>query len=132
MIDLNFDPSTQITKILIKGDITDADLQGATAELERQMEADGRLLVMQIIEDVGEVEPSPYWDSVTRHLQKFHQRGKAAIVADSRWKTWFSEMLHPYVGEDIRVFETDRMADAQAWLLGEADAGEKLGQAKAG
>lgn len=132
MIDHKFDPSTHITEIVISGDVTDADIQATTAELERQMEANGSLRILQIIEDVGEVEPSPFWENVPRQLQKDHPQGKAAIVTDRRWKTWFSEMLHPYIGGNIRIFEMNQKADARAWLNGNADKGDELGKAKTG
>ena len=124
MIEYKFDRSTGIIEMVIRGDITSADVQDVTAKLERQREDQPCLLVLQVIKDVGEVEPSPYWESVTRLIQDDDPPGKAAIVTDRRWKMWFNEMLHPFVGSNMRIFGATQIEEARAWLRGEASSDE--------
>jgi hypothetical protein len=129
MITLNTDASSGITEIRIKGDVTDADIQATAQKLADEHEAKGRVLVLETVEQVGEVEPSFVWEDLKRLIVHDDPKGKAAIVTDERWKTWFNELLVPYVGENVRLFNHDQRHLARRWLRGDEDHGTPLSDA---
>jgi hypothetical protein len=131
MIEFVKDAATGLIEIVVRGDVTDADLQAVSRFLADEKRAGGRIYVLETIESVGEVEPSLVWEGFKRLIVHGEPAGKAAVVTDRKWKTWFNEVLVPFVGTDIRVFERHEADQARAWLMGETESGQPLGHADA-
>ena len=126
MITCQYDKSDEIVVITIEGNVSDEDVQRVTAQLEREKESRGRLFVIGIIREVGAMEPSKFWEDLGRHIQHEEPDGKAAIITDERWKVWFSDLLKPFVGTDVRIFEPHQEPLAREWLRGGAARGQSL------
>lgn len=132
MLDIKPADDDGIIGILIDGDLSDRDIQAVTRQLDRAGDDVAPLRVLLRVREVGSVEPSMFWDQVDQRGPDTDVSstgaGRAAIVTDKAWKAWFSELLRPFVGDRIRLFQESQVDGARQWLLGQADEGLPLGE----
>lgn len=127
MISTEADDRTGILTVVVSGSVTVGDIQHLAADLARAAEDQGRLRVLQIVKEVTSLEPSGIWQQIVRYMQHDDPGGKAAIVVDEDWQVYFNELLQPFVGSNIRIFEPHDVELARSWLMGRSDSGVPIG-----
>jgi hypothetical protein len=93
-------------------------------ELRRQIEGDGRLRMLYVIEKLKEIEPGALWaDSKLGANLGLHHRDafeRAAIVTDIGWMARAAQLFAWMIPGEARVFPLAELEPAKAWVAGSA------------
>jgi hypothetical protein len=89
-------------------------------ELQKALDAGGRLRTLYVIEDLDEIEPSALWadsklgfDLAVRHHDAWE---RSAIVTDIEWMARATRMFAWMIPGEARVFPLAEVEQAKAWV----------------
>jgi SpoIIAA-like len=110
----------------VAGDVEREDYEDVLVpELRRALEAGGGLRTLYVIEDLDEIEPGALWadarlgfDLGVRH---HHEWVRSAIVSDADWIARATRLFAWMIPGEARVFGRAELAQAKAWVAGDAD-----------
>jgi len=109
----------------VAGDVEREDYDDVLVpELRRALEAGG-LRTLYVIDDLDEIEPGALWadarlgfDLGVRH---HHDWVRSAIVTDADWIARATRLFAWMIPGEARVFPRAELAQAKAWVAGDAD-----------
>lgn len=110
-------PNTNVLEFTIDGALTREDFDAVAAQLEQIIEKHGKVKILEIVRNIGKIEPSALWTDIKwapKHLKNFTH---AAVVADQKWIEWMAAVLRPFFSMEIRFFHSNELGDARQWLL---------------
>jgi hypothetical protein len=94
-------------------------------ELQKALDAGGRLRTLYVIEDLDEIEPSALWadsklgfDLAVRHHDAWE---RSAIVTDIEWMARGTRMFAWMIPGEVRVSPLAELEQAKAWVAGAID-----------
>jgi hypothetical protein len=94
-------------------------------ELQKALDAGGRLRTLYVIEDLDEIEPSALWadsklgfDLAVRHHDAWE---RSAIVTDIEWMARATRMFAWMIPGEVRVLALAELEQAKAWVAGAVD-----------
>ncbi len=89
-------------------------------ELQRVLDAGGKLRTLYVIDDLEEMEPGALWadaklgfDLGIRH---HHAWERSAIVTDIEWMAHAMHLFAWMIPGEARVFDLDEIAQAKDWV----------------
>ena len=108
----------------VAGDIEREDYEDVLVpDLRRALEAGG-LRTLYLIDDLDEIEPGALWadarlgfDLGVRH---HHEWVRSAIVTDTDWIARATRLFAWMIPGEARVFRRAELAQAKAWVAGDA------------
>ena len=110
----------------VAGDVEREDYEDVLVpDLRRALEAGGGLRTLYVIDDLDEIEPGALWadarlgfDLGVRH---HHDWMRSAIVTDTDWIARATRLFAWMIPGEARVFPRAELAQAKAWVAGDAD-----------
>jgi len=108
-------PGTNIAELEVDGELTKAEFEDATRQLDEMIDEHGKVRMVEIVRDVGRVEAGALWKDLTwspRHLTRFEC---VALVADQDWLNWIVGALSRFIPPRVRTFQLDELEAARAW-----------------
>lgn len=109
-------PDTNILEFTVDGKVTRRDFDRVADEIERMIEAHGKIKIMEIIQNIGGIEPSALWEDLKfspRHLKHFSH---VAVVSDKTWVEWMTMAAKLFISAETRFFQLDQIDAARDWL----------------
>lgn len=109
-------PDTNILEFSIDGKFTREDFDKVVAKMEEMIQRHGKIKVLEIVRNLGKIEPSALWEDIKwspKHLKDFSH---AAVVADQKWIEWMTAVVKPFISVEVRFFHTDELENARRWL----------------
>lgn len=106
---------SNIIEFTIDGEMSRAEFDAAAEKLDGMMNEFGKIRIIEIIKDIGKVEPSAVWADLKwepRHINKWSH---IAIVADQKWIHWMKPMSI-FVPAKIKFFHLDELEAARKWI----------------
>lgn len=124
MLTMHQPENTNILEFTLDGDFNRAHFDAVAAKLDAMIERHGKVRLLEIVRDVGKIEPSALWEDLKfapSHLDKFSH---VAVVADKTWMEWMTRMAAAFVPAEVRFFHLDAVDEARQWLrdAGDSDA----------
>lgn len=116
-------PGTNIAELEVDGELTKAEFEDATRQLDEMIDEHGGVRLIEIIRDIGRIDAGALWKDLTwspRHLAKFEC---VALVADQDWLTRIVGALSRFIPPRVRTFHLDELEHARAWVAGDEDRG---------
>ncbi|MES2657537.1 MAG: STAS/SEC14 domain-containing protein [Verrucomicrobiota bacterium] len=119
LTNITFDPSTQLCEFHIHRVLSHIDLASAQAEIASLVAAGKEPRLLVILDDFAGWEKGGNWDNLDFMFTHGTKIARIAVVGDQRWES----EVKMFAGAGFRsapvgYFETERMDDARAWVLG--------------
>jgi hypothetical protein len=109
-------PNTNILELTIDGKVTHQELVDVGAQLEQMLEQHDQVRVLEVIRDVGFIEPKALWEDLKLAPKHMKNLSHIAVVADQKWVEWVTAAIKPFIGPDLRFFHRDEIEQARQWL----------------
>lgn len=104
----------------ISGKITAEDYDSLLPRLDEAIAEHGKINLLVLIEDFD----YEGFDAAKKDFQfgthQYRQVEKAAFVSDKRWLEWTVKVMDPFTRRTKeKIFESDQLEEAWAWVLAE-------------
>ncbi|MGA9423313.1 MAG: STAS/SEC14 domain-containing protein [Rhodanobacteraceae bacterium] len=112
--------NTNILELTLDGAMSRDEFTRVAAKIEQMLAEHGKLRILEIIRNIGAIEPSALWEDFKfspRHLKDFTH---AAVVSDHKWIEWMTAAVSPFISAKVRCFPMDRIDEARRWLESDA------------
>jgi hypothetical protein len=107
-----------VIEIVVDGAITKADYESVVATLEREIAAQGKLRLVEVIDHVGPIDPAVWWRDVKWVFGHLDAVARAAVVTDSGWIGPITRAAGALMPAEIRVFRRAEADAAREWARG--------------
>ena len=115
MLDVRLDEEAGFLEITVAGPIHDVDYTQVVTAIDRLLVRHKKLNVVQIIQDIGWIDPSVWWKDLSFHLTHHNFLRRAALVSDSPWVAPLTKFFAPIYPATIKYFPLADLEAARRW-----------------
>ena len=103
--------------IRIEGGLSAVDYHPFVEEAEGLIKEWGKLRLLVELHRIDGFSLGALWEDLKFDLQHFGDLERLAVVGESHWHIWMTELVKIFVGGEVRFFSSSHMAEARKWLL---------------
>lgn len=115
MLKVDSDAKAGYLELTVDGVIHKADFEAAVAAVDELLKTHEQLNVVEVVRDIGWIEPQVWWKDLLFHLAHRNFIHRAAVVSDSGWVGPVTRMFAPFYPAAIRTFGLDQLEYARTW-----------------
>ena len=105
-------------EVTVGGHITKGEIEKLWARLDAELPREGKLKVLEIIDQLHGIEPMAFFEHLHRAFPKIHRFSRAAIAADQNWVAAVANFAGMFTTAQVKTFPRDQVEAARAWLAG--------------
>ena len=102
------------------GKLTDDDYESLIPILERLIEDSGKIRFLLYFEDFHGWEMKAAWDDFVFGVKHRNDIERLAMVGDRKMEKLLTDLMKPFMGGEVKFFQTVRLQEAWAWLRQES------------
>ncbi|MBL6764884.1 MAG: STAS/SEC14 domain-containing protein [Verrucomicrobiae bacterium] len=107
----------RVLLVRVSGSLSTADYAPFVAEAEGLIAEWGRLRLLVELHDIKAFSLGALWEDLKFDLKHFGDVERLAVVGETHWQLWMTEMAKVFVSGDVKFFSASHMAEARVWLL---------------
>ncbi|NBR30716.1 MAG: STAS/SEC14 domain-containing protein [Sphingomonadaceae bacterium] len=115
MLDVRLDEEAGFLEITVAGPIHDVDYTQVVTAIDRLLVRHKKLNLVQVIQDIGWIDPSVWWKDLSFHLTHRHFLRRAALVSDAAWVAPLTNLFAPLYPATIKYFPLANLEEARRW-----------------
>lgn len=115
MLKVDKDAKAGYLELTVDGVIHKADYEAAVAAVDELLKAHEQLNIVEVVRDIGWVEPQVWWKDLLFHLAHRNFIHRAAVVSDSGWVGPVTRLFAPFYPAAMRTFGLDQLEYARTW-----------------
>jgi hypothetical protein len=108
----------RVVTITASGTVTKEDYDRLLPQLERRLDAHGRLRFLIDIVEVSGFRFGALWEDLKFDLRQQSQFGRTAIIGDRKWQDWATRISSRFYDAEMRYFDANEAEQARAWVSG--------------
>lgn len=116
MLKVEADREAGYLELTVDGRIDKADYERAIEAIDALLETHKKIDVMEIVLDLGFIEPEVWWKDIVFHLSHHHFLRRVAVVSDSGWVGPLTRLFAPLYPAAIRTFSVGEIFEARRWV----------------
>lgn len=113
-------PSDGVLRIFADGQLTTDDYAGFVPRFEQFARQGPVPLRIELGPDFSGWNLAVLWRNMKFDQTNEEQFGRIAVIGDSRWEQWGTELTDPASSGQMRFFERGQESLAEEWLLSES------------
>lgn len=109
----------KILEINVTGKLTKADYEQFVPEIERLIEAHGKLRVLLAMHDFHGWTAGALWEDIKFDARHFSDVQRLAILGETRWQKGMAAFCKPFTTAKVRYFDYNQPGaaeQARSWL----------------
>lgn len=103
--------------VRVSGELEAADYHPFVEEAEGLISEWGKLRILIELHEIFAFSLGALWEDLKFDLKHFHELERMAVVGESHWHIWMTELAKVFVAGEVRFFSSSHMAEARKWLL---------------
>ena len=115
MLKVEKDVTAGYLELTVDGVVHRDEYQQAVDAVDELLKTHEQLNVVEVVRDIGWVEPQVWWKDLLFHLSHRNFIHRAAVVSDSGWVGPVTRMFAPFYPAAIRTFGLDQLEYARTW-----------------
>lgn len=116
MLTHRLDPHRGIVEIDIDGGADGESYRALVKDMDAQIEAHGKISVLEIVRDIGWVSPGIWWEDFGWSFRHLKDIGRLAVVTDKAWLTPIVHTMSGVMPGEVATFRLDEMDSAREWI----------------
>ncbi|MFM8542197.1 MAG: STAS/SEC14 domain-containing protein [Chakrabartia sp.] len=120
MLTVTMDKDAGYLELTVDGPIDSTSYAKATEAVDALLTRHKKIDVVQVIRDLGWIDPSVWRKDLTFHMTHRDFIRHATIVSDSDWIESVSNLLAPLFPADVKSFKLADIEAARKWVRGPA------------
>lgn len=118
MLNLVEDPQSGVLELAIDGGLNRTDYMMVVDAIEHLLETHRRINLLEVVSDIGWIEPADWWLENTAHLAKRQFIDRVAVVSETGQVGPVARAFAVFFPSEIRVFRGSEAKQARIWLTG--------------
>jgi hypothetical protein len=102
--------------VRVSGKLSKADYERFVPEVERLIEAHGKIRVLFEMREFHGWEIGALWEDIKFDIKHFSDIERVAMVGEKKWQEWMSTFCRPFTAAKIRYFESHEADKAREWI----------------
>ena len=107
-----------VVHLTVEGRLTDQDMQQALERVDPLLHDRDSVPFYIDLRALSGVDPEAVWQDLAFDATHRRRYGRTAVVGDSQWQQWATEVSDGLWGAPMRFFEPDAAAEALRWVAG--------------
>lgn len=116
MLTHRLDAETRIIEIEIDGAVDAESYHALVRDIDAEIAARGKILILEIIRDFGWISPGIWWEDMGWSFRHLKDIARVAVVTDKGWMGPIAKMMAAVMTAEIRLFDFTEIEKARAWL----------------
>jgi hypothetical protein len=109
----------EVVEVTVTGKLDREDYHRFVPELERLIAEHGKIRVLMEVRDFHGWTAGALWEDTKFGFKHFQDIDRLAIVGEKGWEEGMAHFCKPFTTAEVRYFDREDAADAQAWIAGE-------------
>jgi hypothetical protein len=105
-----------VMTLTVRDKLSKEDYEAALPELKEALENEGELRFFIRLEDFSGFTAGAFWEDLKLDFKHGNEYGKTAIVGDSKWEQWGTEIAGLFFDADMRYFDESESVQAWRWV----------------
>jgi hypothetical protein len=118
-LEFNKEEDGRVVMVRVRDKLVKEDYERFVPEVERLIEAHGKIRVLFKMEDFHGWMANALWEDIKFDVKHFNDIERVAMVGEKKWQQWMSGFCKPFTTAKIRYFESNEAEEARAWIHGE-------------
>ncbi len=115
MIDYSKAYNGNFVRLDVSGKLTHADYEDLLPRLEQDIEAQGPLRMLIVLDDFEGWTAGALVDDVKFDIRHGRDLERVAVVGENKLEEWGTELSDRFFPGEVAFFKPGQMADAEAW-----------------
>jgi len=115
MLTVTLDKEAGYLELTVDGPIDATSYTKAIEAVDELLARHKKINVVQVIRDLGWIDPSVWWKDLTFHMTHRDFIRHAAIVSDKDWIESVSNLLAPLFPAAVKTFKMSEIEAARTW-----------------
>lgn len=98
------------------GKLTNEDYKGFMPELEKVIEACGKVRMLWELVDFTGWDLGGVWEDFKFGMKHCSQVERLAMVGDKKWEEWMAKLSAPFMKGEVKYFDRSRIQEAWDWV----------------
>lgn len=116
MLTHRLDPHTGVIEIDVDGAPDRESYHALVHDMDAQIAARGKIMILEIIRDMGWVTPRIWWEDMGWSFRHLKDIERVAVVADMGWIEPVVQTMDSVMAAEIRLFDLSEIEKARQWL----------------
>lgn len=116
MLTYRLDNETGIIEIDIDGAADAESYRALVRDMDAEIAAQGKILILETIRDVGWISPGIWWEDMGWSFHHLKDIARVAVVTDKGWVGPIAKMMAAVMAAEIRLFDFSEAGKAREWL----------------
>lgn len=116
MLTHRLDAETGIFEIAIDGAPDAESYLALVRDMDAEIEAQGKILILEIIQDIGWISPGIWWEDMGWSFRHLKNIARVAVVTEKGRIGPIAKMMAAVMAAEIRLFDFTEIDMARAWL----------------
>ncbi len=117
MIEYKKPLDNNVVEIAIEGKLTEADFEGAIAQMTADIEKHGKLRLLEEIRSFEGVDLMVLWQDAQFGLKHVNDFSHVAVVADAEWMRTIAAAAGNVLSAEVKAFDRSSIGAARNWLM---------------
>ncbi len=111
------DKGSRVLRMTVSGMLSADDMTAVQNTMLAAIKAYGNVSGLVLLEDFEGWNPDQQWGDLSFQEEHDREIERFAVVGDERWRDeMLAFLVAPFRSTDVRYFESDELARAEAWL----------------
>lgn len=116
MLSHKVNTQTGIVEIEIDGTADTESYRALISDLDRLIEANDKISILEIVRDIGWLSPGIWWEDLGWSFRHLKDIARVAIVTDKGWINPIIKIMAGVMSAEIETFRLDELDKARAWI----------------
>ncbi|CAL65017.1 STAS/SEC14 domain-containing protein [Christiangramia forsetii] len=112
-IDLKQD---KLLATVIDGKLSEEEIELLHAKIHEILETNNKLRWYFEMNDFDGWSAKGFWEDLKMDSKHASDYEKIAMVGDSEWQDWMTQLMKPFTNADIKFFEIEEKERAKKWI----------------
>lgn len=123
-VDLHEEEGGKILTIKLTGKLTKEDYLQFLPEVERLIEANGKLRLLVQMHDFHGWTAGALWQDIKFDMKHFRDIERLALVGDKAWEHGMAAFCKPFTSATVRYFDEGQLGEARTWIHADLPVGK--------
>jgi hypothetical protein len=105
-----------ILRVTVTGTVSQSDIEQFAEQFEKAASDQEKVRMLIELKDFEGWDFKGLWADLRFDVSHQDQMERIAILGDKRWEDWGTALSDPFFKAELKFFETDERAAAEAWL----------------
>ena len=105
-----------VIAIEVDGHIEKKDYDKVTPLMEKAIREFGKVRLYIQITQIEGIQPSAFIEDVKTYFKHFKDLEKIAVVGNSKWHKFWSDLAAPFISGELKYFTLDQITEAKTWI----------------